>query len=52
MRRRWAPLPGDGERIRRHLERQEDLPPDRVRLDTGEIRRVGEDAEGEADECE
>jgi hypothetical protein len=45
---RWDPRPGDGERIRQHLERQRDL--DIlvvVRLDDGRIARVGEDAEGE-----
>ena len=48
--RRWWPRPGDGELIRRHLERQRDLPPRRVRLDTGEVVAEGADAEGEADE--
>jgi hypothetical protein len=48
--RHWDPQPGDEERIREHLERQRDLPADRVRLDTGEDVAVGSDAEGEADE--
>lgn len=46
---RWDPQPGDAERIRAHLDRQRDLPPDRVRLDTGEVVAVGADAEGEGD---
>ena len=50
--RRWDPEPGDYSRIREHLERQQGLDEDVVRLDDGRIVRVGEDAEGEADsEC-
>lgn len=45
----WDPQPGDDERIRAHLNRQRDVPPDRVRLDDGRLARVGEDAEGEDD---
>lgn len=46
----WGPQPGDGERIREHLDRQRDLDPLLlVRLDDGRIARVGEDAEGEGD---
>jgi hypothetical protein len=53
MTRHWDPQPGDGERIQRHLDRQRDLDPLRsVRLDDGRIVRVGQDAEGEADECD
>jgi hypothetical protein len=51
IRRQWDPQPGDYTRIREHLERQRDLPADRVRLDTGVIVVVGADAEGEDDEC-
>lgn len=51
--RRWYPGPGDEGRIRAHLLRQRGLD-DRieVQLDTGEVVRVGFDAEGEADECD
>lgn len=49
---RWGPRPRDKDLIQRHLDRQKDLPPDRVRLDSGEVVPVGHDAEGEADECE
>lgn len=51
-RRHWDPQPGDRQKIERHLERQRDVPDGFVKLDTGEIVRVGQDAEGEADECE
>jgi hypothetical protein len=51
--RHWDPQPGDAERIKRHLDRQRGLPPDRVQLDTGDVVAVGSDAEGEADnECD
>ncbi len=43
----WDPQPGDRERIEEHLRRQRDLPAEFVRLDTGQISRVGADAEGE-----
>ena len=46
-RRSWRPRPGDDRRIREHLDRQEGLDPEYVRLDDGRIARVGEDAEGE-----
>jgi hypothetical protein len=47
-RRHWFPQPGDYTRIREHLARQRDLDQTRfVRLDTGLIVRVGEDAFGE-----
>jgi hypothetical protein len=49
--RHWDPQPGDAERIRRHLDRQRDLPADRVRLDNGQVVPVGQDAEGESDGC-
>jgi hypothetical protein len=51
-RRPWGPQPGDGDRIWAHLLRQRGLD-DRlvIRLDTGETVRVGQDAEGESDEC-
>lgn len=53
MTHRWDPQPGDDARIRAHLDRQRGLDDRRVvRLDTGEIVRVGSDAEGEADERE
>lgn len=46
-RRHWDPQPGDGERIREHLERQRDLDPRFVRLDDGRVVPVGEDAQDE-----
>lgn len=53
VRNRWGPRRGDGERIRRHLERQKDYDQTAVVvLDTGEIVPVGADAEGEDDECQ
>jgi hypothetical protein len=46
--RHWDPQPGDEQRIRDHLLRQRGLDSLReVRLDTGRVVRVGEDAEGE-----
>lgn len=44
---RWDARPGDGDLIWLHLLRQRGLPADRVRLDNGQIVRVGSDAEGE-----
>ena len=50
MAEEWGARPDD-RRIREHLERQRGLDPLRqVRLDDGRVARVGEDAEGEADE--
>jgi hypothetical protein len=48
--RHWDPEPGDERLIRQHLERQRGLSDEVVRLDDGRIVRVGEDAEGEADD--
>ena len=48
----WDPQPGDERRIRRHLDRQLDIAPGFVRLDDNRIVPVGQDAEGEADECD
>lgn len=48
---RWDPRPGDGDLIRRHLDRQRGLDPlVLVRLDTDVVVRVGLDAEGEDDD--
>jgi hypothetical protein len=45
----WDAQPGDGKLIARHILRQEGVAPGMVRLDTGEIVRVGRDAEGEGE---
>jgi len=45
----WDPVPGDEERIAEHLRRQRGVDPAFVRLDDGTVRRVGADAEGEAE---
>lgn len=46
----WDPQPGDGDRIRAHLDRQLGVPPGRVRLDDGRLAWEGEDAAGEDDD--
>jgi hypothetical protein len=45
--RHWDPQPGDADRIREHLRRQDGVDPARVRLDDGRIVPVGQDAQGE-----
>ena len=56
VRRRWGPRRGDQERIQRHLDRQRDVPDGFVRIVTADLEYrvvpVGQDAEGEADECD
>ena len=56
VRRRWGPRRGDQQRIQRHLDRQRDVPDGFVKIVTADLEYrivpVGQDAEGEADECE
>jgi len=49
---RWGPRRYDRALIVLHLDLQKDIPDHLVKLDTGEIVRVGHDAEGEDRECD
>lgn len=51
-RNRWGPRRYDVALINLHLDRQKGIPDHLVKLDNGEIVRVGHDAEGEGDDCD